>query len=311
MANQYDAHEIQRLVRKYLIMEVDDGKFLKRTGFDIIGDLPSVEGGTPGPPGPQGEQGIPGEQGIQGVPGTQGIDGAPGAKGDKGDPGDQGVQGLQGIQGIPGDAGAQGIQGIPGAKGDTGDTGPQGQQGIQGLPGADGAQGAQGEQGIQGIQGLQGIPGGDITLADIYPIGSVYLSVVATNPNTLFGFGTWAAIGAGRVLVGYDAGDADFNAAEKTGGAKTVASSAQSFAGTPSTVVVNHVHVQSLPTGQTGSQASGTRDASTTGSQADALSTANPTGGAANYTPAGTNTPGAATSVVQPYLVVYMWKRTA
>ena len=38
----------------------------------------------------------------------------------------------------------------------------------------------------------------------------------------------------------------------------------------------------------------------------------NPTvGGAANYTPAGTNTPGAATSVVQPYIVVYMWKRTA
>jgi hypothetical protein len=28
-------------------------------------------------------------------------------------------------------------------------------------------------------------------------------------------------------------------------------------------------------------------------------------------TPSGTNTPGAATSVVQPYFVVYMWKRTA
>jgi hypothetical protein len=28
-------------------------------------------------------------------------------------------------------------------------------------------------------------------------------------------------------------------------------------------------------------------------------------------TPSGTNTPGAATSVVQPYIVVYMFKRTA
>ncbi len=144
-----------------------------------------------------------------------------------------------------------------------------------------------------------------------FPIGSVFIAVVATNPNTLLGYGTWSAFGAGRVLVGLDGADPDFDVVEETGGAKTVASSAQTFGGTPSSAIVNHVHVQSLPSGQTGSQASGTRDTSTTGSTADALSTANPTGGVASYTPSGINTPGAATSVVQPYIVVYMWKRTA
>ena len=35
-----------------------------------------------------------------------------------------------------------------------------------------------------------------------YPVGSIYMSTVSTNPNTLFGFGTWVAFGAGRVLLG-------------------------------------------------------------------------------------------------------------
>ncbi len=63
-----------------------------------------------------------------------------------------------------------------------------------------------------------------------HPVGSIYESVISTEPGTLFG-GTWAALGAGRILVGIDAGDPNFDVAEETGGAKTVASSAQSFAG--------------------------------------------------------------------------------
>lgn len=141
-----------------------------------------------------------------------------GAQGPQGEPG---PQGIQGIKGDTGDTGPQGIQGPAGADGAQG---PQGIQGIQGPAGADGATGPQGPQGDVGPQGPQGEPGGGgVTLAEVYPVGCIYTSTVSTNPATVFGFGTWAAFGAGRVLVGVDSGDADFDTAEETGGAKTVA----------------------------------------------------------------------------------------
>ena len=37
-----------------------------------------------------------------------------------------------------------------------------------------------------------------------YPVGSIYMSTVATNPATLFGFGTWVTYGSGRVLISQD-----------------------------------------------------------------------------------------------------------
>ena len=43
----------------------------------------------------------------------------------------------------------------------------------------------------------------------------------STNPNTLFGFGTWQLIGQGRTLVGVDTNDNDFKTVNKTGGSKT------------------------------------------------------------------------------------------
>ena len=203
------------------------------------------------------------------------------------------------------------------------------------------------------------------------PVGFVFISVVSTNPATLLGYGTWSLFGAGRTLIGIDSGDPDFDTVEETVGAKTVASSAQTFTGntlgthqhaaitagtpagtvaaptftgTPSSVIVNHVHVQNEITGATGNFSGSPIDTSAGGTggapnqAASSISTANPTGGAESYTPtgtnsapaftgsalathqhdaitagtpAGTNTPGAATSVVQPGIVVYMFKRTA
>jgi hypothetical protein len=55
-----------------------------------------------------------------------------------------------------------------------------------------------------------------------FPVGSVFVSVVSTNPATLLGYGTWTEMGAGRVLVGLDAGDPDFDTVEEVGGSKTV-----------------------------------------------------------------------------------------
>ena len=64
-------------------------------------------------------------------------------------------------------------------------------------------------------------PGGIKNFLDaVYPVGSIYMSVKATNPGTLFG-GTWAAIAQGRCLVGVNTSDNDFKTPEKTGGEKT------------------------------------------------------------------------------------------
>ena len=51
--------------------------------------------------------------------------------------------------------------------------------------------------------------------------GGLYVNVTGTNPNTELGYGTWTAFGAGRVLVGLDAVDTEFDTAEETGGSKT------------------------------------------------------------------------------------------
>jgi hypothetical protein len=128
------------------------------------------------------------------------------------------------------------------------------------------------------------------TVAAAWPVGSVFTSVVSTNPATLLGFGTWAAFATGRVLVGIDAGQTEFDVVKETGGAKTHTLSTAE--------IPSHAHVQNLPTSQTGSQSSGTRDTSTTGSAADALSTATTGGGGAHNN-------------LQPYIVVYFWERTA
>lgn len=71
-------------------------------------------------------------------------------------------------------------------------------------------------------------PAAGVTLADViaalYPVGALKFSSDNVNPGTYLSGTTWAAWGSGRVLVGYDAGDADFDTAEETSGAKTVSS---------------------------------------------------------------------------------------
>lgn len=56
-------------------------------------------------------------------------------------------------------------------------------------------------------------------LKKVYPVGCIYTSTVSTNPSTLFGFGTWSEYGQGRVLVGKSA-EAEFDTLGKTGGSK-------------------------------------------------------------------------------------------
>lgn len=57
-------------------------------------------------------------------------------------------------------------------------------------------------------------------LYNVWPIGSIYISVVNTNPSEYFG-GTWEVFGTGRCLVGVDTSQTEFNTVMKTGGEKT------------------------------------------------------------------------------------------
>lgn len=59
----------------------------------------------------------------------------------------------------------------------------------------------------------------DALLALIYPVGSIYMSVNDTNPATFLG-GTWVRWGQGRVPVGVNENDSDFETPEKEGGEK-------------------------------------------------------------------------------------------
>ena len=68
----------------------------------------------------------------------------------------------------------------------------------------------------------------------LYPVGSIYTNATnSTNPATLLGFGTWIAFGAGRVPVGFDAGNTLFDTAEETGGSADA-------------VVVSHTHTATV-----------------------------------------------------------------
>ena len=58
------------------------------------------------------------------------------------------------------------------------------------------------------------------SVASAWPVGSIFMSTVSTNPSTLLGFGTWVEFGAGRVPVGQNTGDASFDTLEETGGSK-------------------------------------------------------------------------------------------
>ena len=71
------------------------------------------------------------------------------------------------------------------------------------------------------LDDLYGLTADDIW-QKIYPIGSIYISTVSTSPATLFG-GTWERFGNGKVLAGVDESDDAFKTVGQTGGSKTKA----------------------------------------------------------------------------------------
>ena len=137
----------------------------------------------------------------------------------------------------------------------------------------------------------------------LHPVGSIYTAIISTNPGTLFGFGTWAAFGAGRMLISLDSGNVLFDTAEETGGYadSTLPTHTHTFTGT---ALGTHQHTL-------GGAGNGLADGSNSGAWYNGSSN---TSAVSAGTPAGTNsTEGSAGNDKNypPYITAYMWKRTA
>lgn len=124
-------------------------------------------------------------------------------------------------------------------------------------------------------------------ISKAYPIGSIYINVNGIVPNISLGFGVWSAFGSGKVLVGIDTTDADFDTAEKTGGEKTHTLTTTEMPSHSHTVNVGNTGIGALSLTVSGQNSN---------FQAGAVGS---TGGDVAH------------NNVQPYIVVYMWKRTA
>jgi hypothetical protein len=140
----------------------------------------------------------------------------------------------------------------------------------------------------------------------LHPVGSVYINATdSTNPGTLFGFGTWVAFGAGRVPVGFDAADPLFDTAEETGGSKDAIVVSHTHTATSVVTDPGHGHNNGgvfFGAGGGGAVSSGsnTNSATSTATTGITVATTNSTTGSS-----GTN------ANLQPYITVYMFKRTA
>jgi hypothetical protein len=146
-----------------------------------------------------------------------------------------------------------------------------------------------------------------------YPIGSIYISTVSTNPNTLFGFGTWVAFGTGRMLISQDGST---YTAGSTGGSSTstigttnLPSHTHTFSGTTGARDLNHTHQYGSANNYGGGgpnsfDARNTGSYTTSGASVDMNHTHSFSG-----TTDGTGS-GTALATISPYIAVYMWNRT-
>ena len=134
----------------------------------------------------------------------------------------------------------------------------------------------------------------------VYPLGSIFttvsdatdLATTAAEVATLMGFGTWVSFGAGKVLIGIDTSgtpDTDFDTVEETGGRKDAVLPEHTHDN-----IANPLDNDTGRDGDSGSASTGLEEfdkyGAITGSTGVVLT------GNEN---------------LQPYIVVYMWKRTA
>ncbi len=169
-----------------------------------------------------------------------------------------------------------------------------------------------------------------------WPVGSYLYTDKAENPATYMGGGTWQRKAQGRVLVGLDENDADFDTPAKTGGYKThtlTVSEMPNHAHGGKTQQETQTHTHGASTGDAGGHShqysvpTETRSpvgGGSVGVWASTYGVANTTsaGNHSHTVAVGANTSkhdhvinpeggGAAHNNVQPYWTVYIWQRTA
>jgi hypothetical protein len=135
----------------------------------------------------------------------------------------------------------------------------------------------------------------------LFPVGAIYTATVSTNPATLLGFGTWTAFAAGRTIIG-------------NGGGYT----AGNTGGSADAITVSHTHTATSTVSDPGHNHSVNAGANTTASlnsggvvNLAATNTGTATTGITVSTSIASSGSSGTNANLPPYIVVYMWQRTA
>lgn len=163
---------------------------------------------------------------------------------------------------------------------------------------------------VTGTTTLTGAVTATSFLSSVYPIGSIYISTVSTNPSTLLGIGTWVAYGTGRALVAIDTGNALMNVVGETfGGADAIVPS-HSHTATATVTDTGHTHTIS-PNAVLATSTSGNSLTIGNGRALEGSSLSSSTTGITVGTTVATTGVSVTNQNYQPSIAVYIWNRTA
>ena len=182
----------------------------------------------------------------------------------------------------------------------------------------------------------------DAVTNKLWPVGSIYISVNNANPASFFG-GSWTAFATGRTIVGVDTSQGEFNAVEKSGGHKELQSHAHGLnnhvhsLNNHTHTVPNHVHTMqragnhyhylginkdavqkgtsynkpnNFESGSTSYKSNTTGNHTHTMNSSGSCTTGVNNGNTGGNSGNTTSTGGGNAGNLQPYITVYMWKRT-
>ena len=161
---------------------------------------------------------------------------------------------------------------------------------------------------------LQDVYDARISPLDIYPVGSVYISMTPTNPGKIFG-GTWEEMPAGRMMIG--AGKADsgtvYTAGQKGGEERhqlLISELPAHNHGGQTSTDGNHTHTQNIQSWAEGGvmYGNGTIATGSDGFEASYQWTCNAAGSHTHKI--ATAGSGSAHNNMSPFFAVYMWQRT-